>query len=99
MEAAATIYMKRESSVGAGTKLTPFIERLHLAKIDWEESSESAYVFIATIHGKDIFLRLNDFPAEPLCTLFVDSDELDVEHFPKTWTLPEHRGEAPNGDQ
>ena len=68
-------------------------QRVLRATISWQKTAESAYVFNAFFEGKEVRLRLNDFPDEPLCTLFVSIDEIQVDEFPKCWTLPRHRGE------
>ena len=61
-------------------------------KIDWYTSSSlSPYVFEAIVNGEQIRLRLNDFPEEVLCTLIIRNTEIDIEQFPKNWTLPRHR--------
>ena len=61
------------------------------AKIDWQKVSDSPPVFETQFQNKSIRLRLNDFPEEVLCTLFVDDDEVDLDDFPSNWTLPRHR--------
>lgn len=67
------------------------IEGLQSARIEWESSVDSPYIFIADVQGKHVRLRLNDFPAEPLCTLMIDGEQTDLDELPKLWTLPRHR--------
>ena len=67
--------------------------QLTQSKVDWERTGESEYIFRATFRGKDVLLRLNDFPDEPLCTAIIDDQETDIHEFPKSWTLPRHRRE------
>lgn len=66
---------------------------LKQSKIDWQKTTESPYLFRAVLQGKSVYLRLNDFPDEPLCTAIIDGKETDLDDFPKSWTLPRHRGE------
>jgi hypothetical protein len=66
-------------------------DRLRSAKVDWEPAKDGESVFVAAFDGKLVYLRLNEFPAEPLCTLIVDGLEADLEDFPASWTLPGHR--------
>ena len=68
-------------------------EQLQRTNIGWQKTNESAYLFKALFNGKEVRLRLNDFPDEPLGTLFVDAHEVQIEDFPRCWTLPRHRGE------
>jgi hypothetical protein len=75
--------------------MTSVLEQLQNAKMDWQTTSESPYIFQAVFEGKTIRLRLNDFPDEPLCTVFIEGTETDLHEFPTFWTLPRHRGEQP----
>ena len=54
------------------------IEQLQSARIDWDSWVESPYIFAAVFAGKPICLRLNDFSAEPICTLIVDGKETEL---------------------
>jgi hypothetical protein len=73
--------------------MTNFLEQLQQAKVDWQTTKESPYIFGAVFQGKVVRLRLNDFPEEPLCTVILDGTETDLHEFSKLWTLPRHRGE------
>jgi hypothetical protein len=75
--------------------MTHLLYKLQQSRVDWETTKESPYIFEATLDGKLVRLRLNDFPDEPLCTVIVDGKETDLDEFPKIWTLPRHRGEIP----
>jgi hypothetical protein len=59
-------------------------------KIDWE-STESPQVLRAVVRGKELRLRFNDFPEEPLCTLIWEGGEQDLNDRGPNWTLPEER--------
>lgn len=61
------------------------------ANIDWQQSPEDPKLLQAYFQSKLVKLKLNDFPAEIMCTLIVDSDEQNWDDFPSNWTLPEHR--------
>jgi hypothetical protein len=64
---------------------------LQAAAIAWEQSSKGHYWFTTEFQSNAYLLRLNDFPAEPICTVFIDGVEFDLDDFPGSWTLPEHR--------
>lgn len=69
------------------------IEQLLKTKIDWQKTQKSEYLFSAFIEGKELYLRLNDFPEEPLCTVIIDGHERNLDDLGEGWTLPKHRGE------
>lgn len=57
-------------------------------KIRWYRTSDVRFPFEANHKGEELRLRLNDFPAEPLYTLFVNGEELtDIEDFPENWKV------------
>jgi hypothetical protein len=59
--------------------------------INWISSEDSPYCFYFIFEGEKISLRLNDFPAEPLCSLFYGDQVVDLDDMPLQWTLPNHR--------
>jgi len=61
-------------------------------KIDWE-NTDSPHVLRAVVDGREIRLRFNDFPEEPLCTLIWEGGEQNLNDRGPDWTLPEERGE------
>ena len=67
------------------------IEQMQAARLDWEQTPQSAYLFSSVFKNRIVFLRLNDFPDEPLCTVVLGDQEIDLEDLPKSWTLPKHR--------
>jgi hypothetical protein len=77
---------------GTRGAMKDIFERLLAAKIDWLEPPSSLY-FQATFEGKNVRLRINDFPEEIMCTMFVDNEEQNWDQFPPNWILPRHRGE------
>lgn len=46
-------------------------------KITWTLTDNAEYPYQAVHDGKKMLVRLNDFPAEHLYTLFVDGEESD----------------------
>ena len=71
-----------------------FLDHLQQARVSWETTERSPYIFQSVFQGKVVQLRLNDFPEEPLCTVIVDGTETDLHEFSKSWTLPSHRKET-----
>jgi hypothetical protein len=69
------------------------VKELLKRKIDWQKTSDNAYMFTCMIDGQVFKLRLNDFPEEPLCTIIWDDGEQNLDDLGKEWTLPKHRGE------
>jgi len=61
--------------------------------IAWQKSEASTHIFVAEVDGETIWLRLNDFPEEPLCTVIWAEGEQDLDDLASEWTLPKHRGE------
>jgi hypothetical protein len=57
--------------------------------IAWTPTGDGAVPFRATIGGRRLTIRVNDFPAEPLYTLLVDGvARADLEAWPPAWTRP-----------
>lgn len=56
------------------------------AEITWRETGDAEFPYQASADGKQLTIRLNDFPEEPLYTLLVE--DLESGHFddwPATW--------------
>ena len=71
--------------------MSDLIQQLLRSRLDWKEVSDNPYLFEGVFQSQKVRLRLNNFPAEPICTLLVDGEEQHLEEFPSTWTLPGHR--------
>jgi hypothetical protein len=71
------------------------ISELKRSNVNWDTTPDNPYVFQAELNGKVIYLRLNDFPDEPLCTVIIDGAETDLHEFPTSWTIPRHRERTP----
>jgi hypothetical protein len=61
-------------------------------KIDWIQTGEEKWILHADADGMRIHLRLNDFPVENICTVFIGEASYELESIPSAWTLPAHRG-------
>jgi hypothetical protein len=58
-------------------------------KIVWRGGYDAEFPYEANVDGCRLVIRINDFPAEPLYTLFVDGvAATDLEDWPKTWVRP-----------
>jgi hypothetical protein len=44
-------------------------------KINWNETDDVDFPYTAMVNNHKWVLRLNDFPEEPLFTLFIDDEE------------------------
>jgi len=56
--------------------------------IRWKETSNPSFPLRSAHSGDDLRLRLNDFPAESLYTLFVNGEEvIDIDDLPANWTI------------
>ncbi|MEV6850402.1 hypothetical protein [Actinoplanes sp. NPDC051411] len=63
--------------------------------IAWQRTADGEFPYRASHDGVDLRLRVNDFPAEPLYTLFVDyRPAFDLDDWPAPWLGP-----APTADQ
>ncbi|MEO6510802.1 MAG: hypothetical protein ABIO16_07420 [Nocardioides sp.] len=54
--------------------------------VRWRRTEDGAWPFYAEVGGRVLRVRVNDFPAEPLYSLFVDDDLVeDLEDWPTVW--------------
>jgi hypothetical protein len=57
--------------------------------IVWRQGHDAEFPYRAEVDGRRLVIRINDFPAEPLYTLFVDGvADQDLEDWPQGWMLP-----------
>ena len=64
------------------------LEELFCRPIEWRRSDENRFLFYSEVEGQRVELRLNDFPDEPLCTLFCAGEEMDFETLGEHWKMP-----------
>jgi hypothetical protein len=57
--------------------------------VRWRFTEDGEWPYHAEVDGHGLRVRVNDFPAEPLYSLFVD-DELveELEDWPTVWVKP-----------
>jgi hypothetical protein len=67
------------------------IDQLLTTHIDWVQTGEEKWILHVELDGGRINLRLNDFPEENLCTVFLDNQKYELDNLPTCWTLPAHR--------
>jgi hypothetical protein len=57
--------------------------------IAWSPTGRAEFPYAAEIEGKRWSVRVNDFPAEPIYTLFIGDRPIgDLEAWPKAWRRP-----------
>ncbi len=54
--------------------------------IKWNATGDAENPYTATLEGKSVSIRLNDFPADNLYTLIVGETEVAFDDWPSTWT-------------
>jgi hypothetical protein len=66
-----------------------FMESNNLFKreVFWKQHSINRRYYYTVVDDRIIYLRMNNFPDEPLYTLINDLDILDIEDRPPNWTL------------
>lgn len=65
------------------------IEELLNKKLKWFEVLPSNHRFFTQYEGRECILQMNDFPEEPLYTLFYEEKSIDFDDKPIEWELPE----------
>jgi hypothetical protein len=90
-----------DAKAGAGREIKgeqviphPLWPAMSSAEIAWQKVESESFLYYTVFGGVFMKLRLNDFPAEPVCTLILNGSEHDLEDLPRGWTLPMHRGES-----
>jgi len=64
------------------------VKNLVKQKIGWRRDPENLQMFYSPeLDRKNYKLRMNDFPEEPLWTLFCDGVEIDIEETPSRWEI------------
>ncbi|RZA05693.1 MAG: hypothetical protein EOP11_12230 [Proteobacteria bacterium] len=63
------------------------LEQCLATRVNWLKFSGPNYAFQSIVAGITWKLRLNDFPGEPLYTLFVAGSEIgSLDDWPANWT-------------
>jgi hypothetical protein len=58
--------------------------------IRWQPTDDGEWPYRARAAGHDLAIRVNDFPAEPLYTLFAGEVPIcDLEDWPPAWEKPD----------
>jgi len=55
--------------------------------VTWMEANKQAH-YQAKFETVNVVLRLNDFPDENICTVFMGDSIFELEEFPRCWKLP-----------
>jgi hypothetical protein len=67
-------------------------DRRHATAIAWEHTGDGEFPYRAELDGRELVVRVNDFPAEPLYTLLIGGAEVeDLEDWPAAWVRPDDR--------
>ena len=56
-------------------------------EIEWKQDKVDETIFSTIISGNSLYLRMNDFPSEPLYTFIFLREELDFDDLPEKWTI------------
>ena len=76
------------------------LQELLTEEICWQQDPKGKRFFFADVCGSKVELRLNNFPDEVACTLFIGGDSLDLDDWGKKWHLPKEQptGVPPKGE-
>ena len=67
------------------------LEELLETRINWENDNRQKSLLSTMIRGEKIYLRFNDFPEEPLCTVIFPGVRQDLDDCPEWWIIPKYR--------
>ncbi len=69
-------------------------ERLVAIEMHFRHTGDGEYPYSAELDGATVLIGVNDFPAEPLYSVYVDGEPFcDLEDWPVAWTkdgIPDH---------
>jgi hypothetical protein len=55
----------------------------------WRRTGRAEYPYAASVAGQDWVIRLNDFPVDPMYTLFIGGRDVgDFDDWPGCWQRP-----------
>jgi hypothetical protein len=64
------------------------INRLTRTSLTWVQDPNRERVYITGKYkNEECYIRMNDFPEEPLWTLFFKGESLDLEDTPTVWSV------------
>jgi len=64
------------------------INQILTDSIKWIPDLESNVIFISEKYSKnECYLQMNDFPDEPMWTLFYKGESIDFDNKPKNWKI------------
>lgn len=61
------------------------IDEVQKVELTWIVTKSDPKIFEAIFLGEHVQVRMNDFPDEPLLTLFVRHESIDLEDRPSGW--------------
>lgn len=64
-----------------------FLEALQDTELTWIATRNDPTFFEAVFEGEHVQIRMNDFPDEPIYTVFFRGEEIDIEESPRKWHL------------
>jgi len=57
--------------------------------VRWQRTTDGEWPYRAFAEDRELRIRVNDFPAEPLYSLFVDDEHAtDLDDWPPVWVKP-----------
>ncbi len=64
------------------------IKDLLIEKLKWKDLSKQSKVFITDKYSiENCYLQLNDFPEEPMWTLYFNDESIDFDDTPNKWVI------------
>ena len=74
----------------SATQLGISLSGCQSAAVEWMPSTDPGFVWQAAMGSGIWRVRINDFPDEPLYTVYVDDGKVgDFDDWPATWTRPQ----------
>ena len=67
--------------------ISKFLEDIQQVEITWVETKDDRIMFETVFDGEHVRLRLNDFPDEPIFTIFIRDEAITIEEGPRWWHL------------
>lgn len=56
-------------------------------KLDWEKTNDQFYPYKSSLQDKNLTLRINDYPEEPMYTLITDGEIIEsFDNWPVGWS-------------